>query len=95
MDGIEPVRTHRAIAVEVERFLIERTGKPLRMNADAAVGGLLLDAGLGPADVTLVTALGRAFGLAAHAREEFVNEKPFRAPSLDTVRYGEQPKDAR
>lgn len=95
MDGIEPNHTHRTIALEVERLLIERTGKPLRMNADSAVGALLLDAGLGPAEVTLVTALGRAFGLAAHAREEFVNEKPFRAPSLDTVDYREQPKDAR
>ncbi|SCL20032.1 citrate synthase [Micromonospora pallida] len=87
MNGIEPTRTHRDIAGAVERALLAETGKPLYMNADAAVGALLLDAGLGAAEVTLVTALGRAVGLAAHAREERLNEKPFRAPALTTVHF--------
>jgi citrate synthase len=87
MNGIEPTRIHRDIAVAVEKVLLVRTGKPLHMNADAAVGALLLDVGLDAAEVTLVTALGRAFGLAAHAREERTKEKPFRAPSLATVRF--------
>jgi citrate synthase len=87
MNGIEPNRAYRDIAVAVEKVLMARTGKPLHMNADAAVGALLLDVGLDAAEVTLVTALGRAFGLAAHAREERTKEKPFRAPSLGTVHF--------
>ncbi len=61
----------------------------LRMNADAAVAGLLLDAGAGPDDVNLITALGRAVGIAAHVREEIENETPLRAPALDTVDFAE------
>lgn len=93
MAGIEPRRTYRDIAVTVEGVMLERTGKPLYMNADAAVGALLLDAGLDAAEVTMVTALGRAFGLAAHAREERNAEKPFRAPSLTSVRYVATPQE--
>lgn len=87
MAGIEPRRTYRAIAGLVERALCEFSGKDLAMNADAAVAALLLDAGLEAADVTMVTALGRAVGLAAHAREEQARERPFRAPGLPTVNY--------
>lgn len=87
MDGTEAQRDYREIAKAVERVVETATGKSLPMNADAAVAGLLLDAGLLPTDVTLVTGLGRAFGLAAHAREEQLYEKPFRAPGLDTVTY--------
>ncbi len=94
MNGIEPNRTYRTIAVAVEKLMLERTGKPLYMNADTAVGALLLDAGLAAAEVTLVTALGRAVGLAAHAREERSNEKPFRAPALRTVHYTGRESDS-
>lgn len=87
MNGIETNRTYRRIAEEVERLVLQRTGKPLYMNADAAVAALLLDAGLAAAQVTLVTALGRAVGLAAHANEERTKEKPFRAPALSTVQF--------
>ena len=93
MNGIEARRTYRDIAVAVEAVILQRTGKPLYMNADAAVGALLLDAGLAAAEVTLVTALGRAIGLAAHAREERFGERPFRAPSLDSVHYVEPPTE--
>lgn len=87
MAGIAEQRIHRDLALAFERVLTERTGKSLRMNADAAVGALLLDAGLLPSDVTLVTALGRSFGLASHAREEQLNERPFRAPALATIHF--------
>jgi citrate synthase len=87
MAGIETNHDFREIAKAVETVVERTTGKSLPMNADAAVAGLLLDAGLLPVDVTLVTGLGRAFGLAAHAREEQLNEKPFRAPGLDTVTF--------
>ncbi|GAA0970662.1 citryl-CoA lyase [Acrocarpospora macrocephala] len=87
MGGVAEDRTHRRIARLCEAALRAESGRDLRMNADAAVAALLLDAGLGTADITLVTGLGRAFGLAAHAREELMEEKPFRAPSLDTIRF--------
>jgi citrate synthase len=94
MSGIETDRTYRDLAVAVEKELALQSGKSLPMNADAAVAALLLDAGLSPADVTLVTALGRAFGLAAHSREERTVEKPFRAPSLSTINYRDPAGDA-
>lgn len=87
--GVEDSSRHREIAKEFESVVGELTGKKLSMNADSAVAALLLDVGLQPGDVTLITALGRSFGLAAHAREEQANEKPFRAPGLHTVFYDE------
>jgi citrate synthase len=87
MRGTAADHQHREIATICEDKLGQLAGRSLVMNADAAVAALLLDAGLGPADVTLITALGRAFGLAAHAREEQVTERPFRAPSLRTVEF--------
>lgn len=93
LGGIEPNRRYRDIAALVEKAVAAQLGRTLAMNADAAVAALLLDAGLGPGDVTLVTALGRAVGLAAHAREEQTQERPFRAPALRTVRF-EQERNA-
>lgn len=92
MSGTAANTTHRDIARKVEVVVQELTGKRLPMNADSAVGALLLDAGLRPEDVTLVTCLGRAHGLAAHAREEQVNEKPFRAPALATIQVRALPQ---
>lgn len=82
-----PTSTHREIAVVVEDWMESHLGRRLLMNADAAVAAMLLDAGLVATDVAMVTALGRAFGLAAHAREELMNEQPFRAPALDSVEW--------
>lgn len=95
MRGTTESRHFRDIAVLCESALEELTGKVLPMNADAAVAALLLDAGLRPEDVTLITALGRAYGLAAHAREEQVSERPFRAPSLDSVRMISSDEESR
>jgi citrate synthase len=78
---------HRDIARSVEAVLVARRSPRLTMNADAAVAALFLDAGLEPADVSAVTAIGRVVGLTAHAREEQRREQPFRAPSPDDITY--------
>jgi citrate synthase len=93
MEGIAPSRVFRDLAMAVERELQTQTGKALRMNADAAIAALLLDAGLEPADVTLVTTVARVVGLASHSREERREEPPFRGPTLGEVEYVE-PSDA-
>lgn len=85
MRGIVANTVHRDLARACEEIVRDLTGRSLRMNADSAVGALLLDADLRPEDVTLVTALGRAYGLSAHAREEQLTEKPFRAPAVGSV----------
>jgi len=82
---------HRQLARAVERELIQRTGHPLNMNADAAVAAMLLDAGLEPSALAVVTALGRCIGLAAHVYEEVHREKPFRGPALDSIEFDGDP----
>ena len=87
-------RQYRDLVLEVEAVIVEAKGERLRMNADAAVAALLLDAGLRPRAVDLVTSIGRCVGLAAHVNEEETNESPFRAPSLDAVDYVGPGEDA-
>lgn len=95
MRGVVATTIHRDLARACEEIAFDLTGRQLRMNADSAVGALLLDAGLKPEDVTLVTSLGRAYGLAAHAREERFMEKPFRAPAIDSVHIRRTPNNDR
>lgn len=78
---------YRRLATAVEEILVEAKGPKLRMNADAAVAAVLLDADLPAGAIDLVTSIGRCVGLAAHVHEELENEAPFRAPSLDRVDY--------
>jgi citrate synthase len=82
-----PVDTHRQLARDVEAVVVDAKGPHLRMNADAAVAGLLLDAGLPAGAIDIVTSIGRCVGLAAHVHEETSNEAPFRAPSLAAIDY--------
>jgi citrate synthase len=79
--------THRDLAGAVEAELERARGRPLRMNADAALAGLLLDAGMVHVHVGLIGSVGRCFGLAAHVAEEQAEETPFRAPSADAIEY--------
>jgi citrate synthase len=78
---------YRELARGLERALVAAKGSKLRMNADAAVAAVLLDAGFAPEAIDLTTTIGRCVGLAAHVHEEVAREAPFRAPSLDTIRY--------
>jgi citrate synthase len=87
LDAPLPERRFRDLVREIEAAIVEIKGERLRMNADAAVAALLLDAGLRPRAIDLVTSIGRCVGLAAHVNEEEVNEAPFRAPSLTAVDY--------
>jgi citrate synthase len=80
-------RRYRELLRAVERAVVAEKGERLHMNADAAVAALLLDAGLRAGAIDLVTSIGRCVGLAAHVNEEEVEERPFRAPSLESVEY--------
>jgi len=83
---LEP-RRYRDLVRTVEAEVIAAKGDRLHMNADAAVAALLLDAGLRPRAVDLITTIGRCVGLAAHVEEEETREQPFRAPSLESIEY--------
>lgn len=87
LDVMPESRDHRDAALAVAEYLSDRLKKPLKLNADAAVSSLLLDAGLEAGQVCLITAIGRSAGLAAHVWEEHQREAPFRAPAIDTVLY--------
>lgn len=92
MDAPLPEDRHRRLVRVVEAAIVEAKGPRLHMNADAAVAALMLDAGLHPSAIDLMTSIGRCVGLAAHVHEETVGEAPFRAPSLESIEYtGPQP----
>jgi citrate synthase len=78
---------YRVLVQAVEDTIVEAKGPKLYMNADAAVAALMMDAGLHPSAIDLMTSIGRCVGLAAHVHEETVNEAPFRAPSLSSIDY--------
>lgn len=80
-------RRHRQLVGRLEAAAVAARGPRLHMNADAAVAGLLLDAGFPVHAIDLVTSIGRCVGLAAHVSEEFAAEAPFRAPSLASIEY--------
>ena len=84
----------RRLASAVETALVRERGPKLHMNADAAVAGLLLDAGLPAHAIDLVTGIGRSVGLAAHVHEELLREAPFRAPALESIDYDGPPSQA-
>lgn len=77
----------RRLVRAIEEHLVAEKGPKLRMNADAAVAAVLLDAGFPAGAIDLVTSIGRCVGLAAHVHEETANEAPFRAPSLASIEY--------
>jgi citrate synthase len=82
-----PADGYRQLVRSIETVLVATKGERLRMNADAAVAGVLMDAELPASAIDLVTSIGRCVGLAAHVQEENTKEAPFRAPSLATVEY--------
>lgn len=87
MDAALESDGYRRLVRSVEAALVEAKGERLRMNADSAVAAVLMDAGMPPGAIDLVTSIGRCVGLAAHVHEENSNEAPFRAPSLANVEY--------
>jgi citrate synthase len=78
---------YRRLVRALEAALVAEKGPRLHMNADSAVAGLLMDAGLRAGVIDLVTTIGRTVGLAAHVHEENSREAPFRAPSLSSIEY--------
>jgi citrate synthase len=69
-DGIAAVRAIEAAATE--------TIKPLPMNIDGALAGVLFDLGFPPSAGKLIFMVGRVAGLTAEVAEEHAREKPMR-----------------
>lgn len=73
----------QAIAQSIKTIM----GKPLAMNVDAGLAAAILDLGFGWRMVHGFNAISRTAGLVAHAHEEIVREKPFRAVDLGEILY--------
>jgi len=52
--------------------------KPLPINVDGAIAGVLFDLGYAPSAAKLIFIVGRTAGLAAHVMEEYTRERPMR-----------------
>ena len=63
----------KALAVEIARAI-----KPMAINVDGAIAGVLYDLGYPPATAKLIFIIGRTAGLAAHVLEEYTRERPLR-----------------
>jgi citrate synthase len=57
---------------------VAETIKPLPINVDGAIAGVLHDLGYPPAAAKLIFIVGRTAGLAAHVMEEYTRERPMR-----------------
>jgi citrate synthase len=57
---------------------VAETIKPLPINVDGAIAGVLHDLGYPPAAAKLIFIVGRTAGLAAHVLEEYTRERPMR-----------------
>ena len=69
-DGVRFVR-----AVEAA---FGKSSKPIPLNVDGAIAGLLLDLGYPALAAKLIFIIGRSAGLAAHVIEEYTRERPMR-----------------
>jgi len=67
--------------------------KPLPVNVDGAIAGVLHDLGYPAAAAKLLFIVGRTAGLAAHVMEEYARERPMRV-RIPVVYDGPAPVDA-
>ena len=57
---------------------VAQTVKPLPINVDGAIAGVLHDLGYPPVAARMIFIVGRTAGLAAHVMEEYARERPMR-----------------
>jgi succinyl-CoA synthetase alpha subunit len=83
---------HVAAARAMEKAF-ERTGKPLPINVDGAIGAILADLGLDPRVLNGIFMIARTPGLVAHVTEEQTRERPMRRIDPENHAYdGPPPK---
>ncbi|MBI2202784.1 MAG: citryl-CoA lyase [Candidatus Rokubacteria bacterium] len=76
--GLE--RPHVNLARTIERALAKATGRTLPLNADGALGALVVDLGFDSSIARGFMLLARAAGTLAHACEELETGRPWRLP---------------
>ena len=76
-----------SLTQEIQRALLEQTGRPLPMNVDGAIAALLLEMGLDWRVGKALFLISRAAGLSAHYLEQVTRERPFKAASHDQIIY--------
>jgi len=74
-------------ALQLERELARKTGKSIPLNIDGAMAAILLELGFDWRIIRSFFILPRIVGLAAHAYEELVKEKPYRRLSEEDIEY--------
>lgn len=72
---------------------VAETIKPMPINVDGAIAGVLYDLGYAPSAAKLIFIVGRTAGLAAHVMEEYTRERPMRV-RIPVVYDGPPPVDA-
>ncbi|MGY6271361.1 citryl-CoA lyase [Achromobacter denitrificans] len=78
---------HIRMARAIERALVEKTGRPLLANIDAAIGAIISDMGFDWRVARAFIVVPRTAGLFAHAAEEQVREPGWRQITLDQIEY--------
>lgn len=76
-----------AQARELERALTESAGRNLPINADGAIGALLLELKFPPKAANGIFMIARVPGLVAHAVEEQERNAPMRTVAVDDYEY--------
>ena len=78
---------HIRMTRELEKALVEKTGRPLLANIDAAVGAIISDLGFDWRLARAFIVVPRTAGLFAHALEESEREPGWRQITLDQIEY--------
>ena len=68
-----------------------KSGKPLPINVDGAIGAILADLGFEPTTMNGLFMIARTAGLVAHVVEEQATQKPMRKINSDEHRYDGPP----
>ena len=87
-------KTYSQFAEEVEKELNAQASKPLPLNVDGTVAGILLDMGFTPGALTGIFIIGRIPGLVAQATEEMQADLGLRRLPEEEIEYtGPAPRE--
>lgn len=78
---------HTALARDLEKAAEKAMGRPLAINVDGAVAGLMCDMNIDPALGKAFFIVSRTIGYVAHAHEQMTQERPFKAAEPDEITY--------
>ena len=75
------------LACAIEKELSKAFGKPMPMNIDGIMGALFCELGFDWRAGKALFTLSRVAGIAAHAYEEMIYGKPFKATPIEQIEY--------